>query len=193
LPGKLVIDPSNPIAIAADGTVSRTLPDGQSAGEVVASRLPQGTRYAKAFGSLSAAAFIGSESKAKACSPLLHDRRRQGSDPGGAPDPDCRLRADGCRRRRPGRRCARSQRRGHKFEACHAHQPNPQIPRARACLHPLRAHGGHPEAGGSGPGRSHRRGRRGTVAHPPGCTIRARESVDGVGEAVQARHLSSSA
>jgi len=54
LPGKLVIDPSNPIAIAADGTVSRTLPDGQSAGEVVAGRLPQGTRYAKAFGTLSA-------------------------------------------------------------------------------------------------------------------------------------------
>ncbi len=37
LPGKLVIDTSNPISIAADGTVSRTLPDGQSAGEVVAS------------------------------------------------------------------------------------------------------------------------------------------------------------
>jgi predicted dinucleotide-binding enzyme len=54
LPGKLVIDPSNPIAIAADGTVSRTLPDGQSAGAVVAGWLPQGTRYAKAFGSLSA-------------------------------------------------------------------------------------------------------------------------------------------
>ena len=54
LPGKLVIDPSNPIAIAADGAVSRTLPDGQSAGEVVASWLPQGTRYAKAFGTLSA-------------------------------------------------------------------------------------------------------------------------------------------
>jgi predicted dinucleotide-binding enzyme len=42
LPGKLVIDPSNPIAIAADGTVSRTLPDGQSAGEVVARWLPRG-------------------------------------------------------------------------------------------------------------------------------------------------------
>jgi 8-hydroxy-5-deazaflavin:NADPH oxidoreductase len=54
LPGKLVIDPSNPIAIAADGTTSRTLPDGQSAGEVVASWLPQGTRYAKAFGTLPA-------------------------------------------------------------------------------------------------------------------------------------------
>jgi 8-hydroxy-5-deazaflavin:NADPH oxidoreductase len=54
LPGKLVIDPSNPIAIAADGTLSRTLPDGQSAGAVVAGWLPQGTRYAKAFGTLSA-------------------------------------------------------------------------------------------------------------------------------------------
>jgi 8-hydroxy-5-deazaflavin:NADPH oxidoreductase len=54
LPGRLVIDPSNPIAIAADGTVSRTLPDGQSAGGVVASWLPQGTAYAKAFVSLSA-------------------------------------------------------------------------------------------------------------------------------------------
>jgi predicted dinucleotide-binding enzyme len=54
LPGKLVIDPSNPIAIAADGTVSRTLPDGQSAGEVVAGWLPRGTRYAKGFGTLPA-------------------------------------------------------------------------------------------------------------------------------------------
>jgi predicted dinucleotide-binding enzyme len=54
LPGKLVIDPSNPIAVAADGTVSRTLPDDQSAGAVVARWLPQGTSYAKAFGSLPA-------------------------------------------------------------------------------------------------------------------------------------------
>ena len=54
LPGKLVIDTSNPISFAADGTVSRTLPDGQSAGEVVSSWLPQGTRFAKAFGTLSA-------------------------------------------------------------------------------------------------------------------------------------------
>jgi predicted dinucleotide-binding enzyme len=54
LPGKLVIDTSNPISIGADGNVSRTLPDGQSAGEVVSSWLPKGTRYAKAFGTLSA-------------------------------------------------------------------------------------------------------------------------------------------
>jgi hypothetical protein len=32
LPGKLVIDPSNPVSYSADGTVSRTLPDGQSSG-----------------------------------------------------------------------------------------------------------------------------------------------------------------
>ncbi len=54
LPGKLVIDTSNPISIAADGTVSRTLPEGQSAGEVVASWLPHGTRFAKTFGTVAA-------------------------------------------------------------------------------------------------------------------------------------------
>jgi 8-hydroxy-5-deazaflavin:NADPH oxidoreductase len=54
LPGKLVIDTSNPISIAADGKVSRTLPDGQSAGEVISGWLPKGTRYAKAFGTLPA-------------------------------------------------------------------------------------------------------------------------------------------
>ena len=35
LRGKLVIDTSNPISVGGDGKVSRTLPDGQSAGEVV--------------------------------------------------------------------------------------------------------------------------------------------------------------
>jgi 8-hydroxy-5-deazaflavin:NADPH oxidoreductase len=54
LPGKLVIDTSNPISVGADGNVSRTLPEGQSAGEVVSGWLPKGARYAKAFGTLSA-------------------------------------------------------------------------------------------------------------------------------------------
>jgi len=54
LPGKLVIDTSNPISVGADGNVSRTLPDGQSAGEVVSAWLPKGARYAKAFGTLPA-------------------------------------------------------------------------------------------------------------------------------------------
>ena len=54
LPGKLVIDTSNPVSVGADGSISRTLPDGQSAAEVVSAWLPKGTRYAKAFGTLSA-------------------------------------------------------------------------------------------------------------------------------------------
>ena len=54
LPGKLVIDTSNPIQVGAGGSVSRTLPEGQSSGQVVAGLLPKGTTYAKAFGTLSA-------------------------------------------------------------------------------------------------------------------------------------------
>jgi predicted dinucleotide-binding enzyme len=54
LPGKVVIDTSNPIAVGADGSVSRTLPEGQSSGQLVSGLLPKGTRYAKAFGTLSA-------------------------------------------------------------------------------------------------------------------------------------------
>jgi len=54
LPGKLVIDPSNPVSVAADGTLTRTLPEGQSSGELVAALLPQGTRFVKAFGSMGA-------------------------------------------------------------------------------------------------------------------------------------------
>jgi 8-hydroxy-5-deazaflavin:NADPH oxidoreductase len=38
--------------VGADGTIARTLPDGQSAGEVVRGWLPEGTRFAKAFGTL---------------------------------------------------------------------------------------------------------------------------------------------
>jgi len=54
LPGKLVIDPSNPVSVAADGTLTRTLPEGQSSGELVATLLPQGARFVKAFGSMGA-------------------------------------------------------------------------------------------------------------------------------------------
>jgi hypothetical protein len=54
LPGKVVVDPSNPIQVAADGTFARTLPEGQSSGELVASLLPEGTRFVKAFGSVAA-------------------------------------------------------------------------------------------------------------------------------------------
>jgi predicted dinucleotide-binding enzyme len=55
LQGKLVVDPSNPVAFDAAGNVSRTLPAGVSSGSVVADMLPPSAHYVKAFGTLTAA------------------------------------------------------------------------------------------------------------------------------------------
>jgi len=54
LEGKVVVDPSNPIAFDEAGQVTRTLPENQSAGSVVAGLLPPGAHYVKAFGTLGA-------------------------------------------------------------------------------------------------------------------------------------------
>jgi len=54
LADKVVVDPSNPIAFDEKGQMTRTLPDDQSAGSVVAASLPSGAHYVKAFGTLSA-------------------------------------------------------------------------------------------------------------------------------------------
>jgi 8-hydroxy-5-deazaflavin:NADPH oxidoreductase len=54
LEGKVVVDPSNPIGFDASGQPFRTLPEGQSAGSVVAALLPAGAHYVKAFGTLAA-------------------------------------------------------------------------------------------------------------------------------------------
>jgi hypothetical protein len=54
LTDKLVVVPSNPVGIDAQGNVSRLLPEGQSSGEVVAGWLPAGAHLAMAFGSMSA-------------------------------------------------------------------------------------------------------------------------------------------
>jgi 8-hydroxy-5-deazaflavin:NADPH oxidoreductase len=56
LESKVVVDPSNPIGFDADGQMSRTLPDDQSAGAVVAALLPASAHFVKAFGTLSAPA-----------------------------------------------------------------------------------------------------------------------------------------
>src|SRR5438034_6739338 len=45
LNGKIVVDPSNPMAIDENGQVTRTLPDDQSAGSVIAAMLPPGAHY----------------------------------------------------------------------------------------------------------------------------------------------------
>src|SRR6266536_1520042 len=54
LEGKVVVDPSNPVGYDDKGEAHRTLPEGTSAGSVVAGLLPAGTHYVKAFGSLGA-------------------------------------------------------------------------------------------------------------------------------------------
>ena len=54
LEGKVIIDPSNPIGLDANGEMTRTLPNDQSAGSVVAAVLPTGAPYVKAFGTLAA-------------------------------------------------------------------------------------------------------------------------------------------
>jgi len=60
LDGKVVVDPSNPIGFDEDGHVFRTLPDGQSAGSVVAGLLPASAHYVKAFGTLAADSLVAS-------------------------------------------------------------------------------------------------------------------------------------
>jgi 8-hydroxy-5-deazaflavin:NADPH oxidoreductase len=54
LAGKVVIDPSNPIGPDGNGGFTRTLPDGVSAGSVIAGLLPPGAHYVKAFGTVAA-------------------------------------------------------------------------------------------------------------------------------------------
>jgi predicted dinucleotide-binding enzyme len=56
LVGKIVVDPSNPVGLDGKG-IKRTLPSDQSSGEIVASLLPRGARFVKAFGTLSAESF----------------------------------------------------------------------------------------------------------------------------------------
>jgi 8-hydroxy-5-deazaflavin:NADPH oxidoreductase len=54
LAGKVVIDPSNPIAADGSGGFARTLPDGVSSGSVIAGLLPASAHFVKAFGTVSA-------------------------------------------------------------------------------------------------------------------------------------------
>ncbi len=55
-----VVVPSNPVGLDEQGKVVRLLPEGQSSGEVVAGWLPIGTRFAIAFGTMSADLFEAS-------------------------------------------------------------------------------------------------------------------------------------
>jgi predicted dinucleotide-binding enzyme len=54
LEGKVVVDPSNPIGFDENGQMIRTLPQGESAGSVLAGLLPESVHFVKAFGTLGA-------------------------------------------------------------------------------------------------------------------------------------------
>jgi predicted dinucleotide-binding enzyme len=54
LPGKTVVDPSNPIAPDGSGGFKKIIPQDQSSGQILAALLPPGAKFVKAFGSLSA-------------------------------------------------------------------------------------------------------------------------------------------
>jgi predicted dinucleotide-binding enzyme len=72
LTDKLVVVPSNPLGIDAQGNVSRLLPKGQASGEVVAGWLPAGARLAMAFGALSADLFESSSKRSPELAVLFY-------------------------------------------------------------------------------------------------------------------------
>ena len=55
LAGKIVVDPSNPIAPDGSGGFKKIIPQDQSSGQILAASLPRGAKFVKAFGTLAAA------------------------------------------------------------------------------------------------------------------------------------------
>ncbi len=82
LTDKLVIVPSNPVTVDAQGKVSRLLPKGRSSGKVVAAWLPAGSRLAMAFGTMSADLFESSSNRSPEASVLFYatDDDRAGAE-----------------------------------------------------------------------------------------------------------------
>ena len=54
LHGKVVVDPSNPIAPDGKGVFKKIIPENQSSGEVLSALIPKDTKFVKAFGTLGA-------------------------------------------------------------------------------------------------------------------------------------------
>ncbi len=82
LAGKLVVVPSNPVGLDAQGHLSRLLPKGQSSGKVVAGWLPAGARLAMAFGTMSADLFESSSNRSPEPAVLFYatDDERAGEE-----------------------------------------------------------------------------------------------------------------
>jgi 8-hydroxy-5-deazaflavin:NADPH oxidoreductase len=63
LTDQVVVVPSNPVGLDAQGSVVRLLPKGQSSGEVLAGWMPSGASFAMAFGTMSAELFESSSGR----------------------------------------------------------------------------------------------------------------------------------
>ncbi len=72
LTDKLVIVPSNPVTLDAQGNVQRLLPKEQSSGEVVTAWLPAGSCLAMAFGTMSAGLFESSSNRSPEAAVLFY-------------------------------------------------------------------------------------------------------------------------
>jgi 8-hydroxy-5-deazaflavin:NADPH oxidoreductase len=72
LTDRLVVVPSNPVGIDAQGNVTRLLPNEQSSGKVVAGWLPPGTRLAMAFGTMSADLFESASNRSPESAVLFY-------------------------------------------------------------------------------------------------------------------------
>ena len=59
LRGKIIVDPSNPIARDNKGGFKKTIGEQESAGEILSSLIPEGAKLVKALGTLSATSLAG--------------------------------------------------------------------------------------------------------------------------------------
>ncbi|RPD51153.1 NADPH-dependent F420 reductase [Paracnuella aquatica] len=57
--GKIIVDPSNPIAPAENGGFKKIIGETESSGQILSTQLPQGVKLAKALGTLGAATLAG--------------------------------------------------------------------------------------------------------------------------------------
>jgi predicted dinucleotide-binding enzyme len=64
LVGKIVVDPSNPVGPDGKGGFKKTIAAGESSGQIIAHMLPNGAKFVKAFGTLSAESLASASRRA---------------------------------------------------------------------------------------------------------------------------------
>ena len=72
LAGKIVVDPSNPIAPDGKGGFKKIIPAEQSSGRLISALLPEGAELVKAFGTLSAESLGSAANRKPECAVLFY-------------------------------------------------------------------------------------------------------------------------